>query len=317
MSFGSGKIWMNGELVDWDDAHVHVASHVIHYGSGVFEGIRCYDTPKGSVCFRMDAHLRRLYDSARIYRMTLDIQPDAFREAIIDTIRANQYSACYIRPLVYRGYRELGVNPSECPVETAVIVWEWGAYLGEEALEKGVDVQVSSWSRSSPNTFPAMAKSTANYANSQLIKMEANLNGYSEAIALDPAGLVSEGSGQNIFVIRDGTIFTPAMGGSVLPGITRDVILTLSQDLGIPIKEQPIPREMLYIADEVFFTGTAAEISPIRSIDKIVIGNGNRGPVTAALQRRFFDVVNGNIADTHNWLSPVYEGSTETLTQTT
>lgn len=310
MSFGSGKIWMNGSLVDWADAKIHIGSHVIHYGSGIFEGIRCYDTPKGSVCFRLDAHIRRLYDSAKIYRMTFDLTPNTFRNAVLDTIRANQYTACYIRPLVYRGYKELGVNPFECPVEAAVLVWEWGAYLGEEALEKGVDVQVSSWARSAPNTFPAIAKSTANYANSQLIKMEATLNGYSEAIALDPTGLVSEGSGQNIFAVRDDVIFTPPMSGSVLPGITRDVIVTLARELGIPVREQPIPREMLYVADEVFFTGTAAEISPIRSIDKITIGDGKRGTVTAALQRRFFDVVNGHTPDTHNWLTPVYTRST-------
>ncbi|MCH7747386.1 MAG: branched-chain amino acid transaminase [Acidobacteria bacterium] len=305
MSFGSGKIWMNGALVDWADAQIHIGSHVIHYGSGVFEGARCYDTAKGSVCFRLDAHLRRLYDSAKVYRMAYDLDLPGFHEAVLDTIRANGYTACYIRPLLYRGYHELGVNPFKCPVDAAILVWEWGAYLGEDALEKGVDVQVSSWARSAANTFPAMAKSTANYANSQLIKMEATLNGYSEGIALDPSGLVSEGSGQNIFVIRDGVVFTPPIGGSVLPGITRDVIMTLARDLDIPVREQPIPREMLYIADEVFFTGTAAEVSPIRSIDKITIGNGKRGPVTTALQRRFFDVINGNIPDTRGWLTYV------------
>ena len=306
MSFGSGKIWMNGALVDWADAKIHIGSHVVHYGSGVFEGARCYDTPKGSACFRLDTHLRRLYDSARVYRMTYDLGLPAFHDAVMDTIRANSYAACYIRPLLYRGYHELGVSPFKCPVEAAILVWEWGAYLGQDALEKGVDVQVSSWARSAPNTFPAMAKSTANYANSQLINMEATLNGYSEGIALDPSGLVSEGSGQNIFIIRDGVVFTPQMGGSVLPGITRDVVMTLARDLGLSVHEQPIPREMLYIADEVFFTGTAAEISPIRSIDKIAIGDGERGPVTAAIQRRFFDVVNGNIPDTHGWLTYVY-----------
>jgi len=305
MSFGSGKIWMNGALVDWADAQIHIGSHVIHYGSGVFEGARCYDTAKGSVCFRLEAHLRRLYDSAKVYRMAYDLDLPGFHEAVLDTIRANGYTACYIRPLLYRGYHELGVNPFKCPVDAAILVWEWGAYLGEDALEKGVDVQVSSWARSAANTFPAMAKSTANYANSQLIKMEATLNGYSEGIALDPSGLVSEGSGQNIFVIRDGVVFTPPIGGSVLPGITRDVIMTLARDLDIPVREQPIPREMLYIADEVFFTGTAAEVSPIRSIDKITIGNGKRGPVTTALQRRFFDVINGNIPDTRGWLTYV------------
>ena len=297
---------MNGALVDWADAQIHIGSHVIHYGSGVFEGARCYDTPQGSACFRLDAHLRRLYDSAKVYRMAYNLDLPGFHEAVLDTIRANEYTACYIRPLLYRGYHELGVNPFKCPVNAAILVWEWGAYLGKDALEKGVDVQVSSWARSAPNTFPAMAKSTANYANSQLIKMEATLNGYSEGIALDPSGLVSEGSGQNIFVIRDGVVYTPPMGGSVLPGITRDVIMTLAADLDFLVQEQPIPREMLYIADEVFFTGTAAEISPIRSIDKITIGNGTRGPVTTLLQRRFFDVINGNIPDTRGWLTYVH-----------
>jgi len=306
MSFGTGKIWMNGAFVDWADANISIASHVIHYGSGVFEGARCYDTPKGSACFRLDAHLRRLYDSAKVYRMTYDLDLPSLQEAVLDTIRTNGYSSCYIRPLLYRGYHSLGVSPFQCPVEAAILVWEWGAYLGEDALEKGVDVQVSSWSRPAPNTFPAMSKSTANYANSQLIKMEASLNGYDEGIALDPSGLVSEGSGENIFVIRDGIIFTPAMGGSVLPGITRDVIMILARDLGLPVHEQQLPREMLYVADEIFFTGTAAEISPIRSVDKITIGDGKRGPVTAAIQRRFFDVVNGNIPDTHGWLTYVH-----------
>ncbi|MEE2637737.1 MAG: branched-chain amino acid transaminase [Acidobacteriota bacterium] len=310
MSFGSGKIWMNGNFVDWADAKIHIGSHVIHYGSGVFEGIRCYETPNGSVVFRLDAHLRRLYDSAKVYRMTPTVDQNAFQEAVLETIRTNAYAACYIRPLMYRGYDSLGVNPFSCPVESAILVWEWGAYLGEEALEKGVDVQVSSWSRAAPNTFPALAKSTANYANSQLIKMEATLNGYSEAIALDPSGVVSEGSGQNIFAVRDNVVFTPPMGGSVLRGITRDVIITLARDLGVTVTEQQIPRELLYLADEVFFTGTAAEISPIRSIDKITVGNGARGPVTGALQRRFFEVVNGSVPDTHGWLTPVYDAVT-------
>ena len=302
---GSGKIWMNGRFEEWADANIHIASHVVHYGSGVFEGARCYETPNGSACFRLDAHLRRLYDSAKVYRMTYDLELSAFHDAVLETIRVNGYQSCYIRPLIYRGYHELGVNPFQCPVEAAILLWSWGAYLGDAALEKGVDVQISSWARPAANTFPAMAKSTANYANSQLIKMEATINGYSEGIALDPSGLVSEGSGQNIFVVRDEVIFTPTVGGSVLPGITREVIMTLAGDLGLEVRERPIPREMLYIADEVFFTGTAAELSPIRSIDKITIGNGRRGPVTAAIQRRFFDVVNGVIPDTHRWLTYV------------
>jgi branched-chain amino acid aminotransferase len=307
MSFGTGRIWMNGELVDWADAKIHIGSHVIHYGSGVFEGARCYDTPDGAAVFRLDAHVRRLYDSAKIYRMDYQaLGQDEFHEAILDTIRANRYNACYIRPLIYRGYDTLGVNPFSCPVEAAILVWEWGAYLGDDALEHGVDVQVSSWGRGAPNRFPSVAKSTANYANSQLIKMEATLNGYAEGIALDPRGFVSEGSGQNIFAVRNGVITTPPSADSILPGITRDVVITLAGDLGFEVREETLPREALYIADEVFFTGTAAEISPIRSIDKIPIGSGKRGPMTAAIQRRFFDVINGRVADTHGWLKFVY-----------
>ena len=307
MSFGTGRIWMNGKLVDWADAKVHIGSHVIHYGSGVFEGARCYDTPDGAAVFRLDTHVRRLYDSAKIYRMDYQaLDQDEFHEAILDTIRANRYNACYIRPLIYRGYDTLGVNPFSCPVEAAILVWEWGAYLGDDALEHGVDVQVSSWGRGAPNRFPSVAKSTANYANSQLIKMEATLNGYAEGIALDPRGFVSEGSGQNIFAVRNGVITTPPSADSILPGITRDVVITLAGDLGFEVREETLPREALYIADEVFFTGTAAEISPIRSIDKIPIGSGKRGPMTAAIQRRFFDVINGRVADTHGWLKFVY-----------
>lgn len=306
MSFGSGKIWMNGALVEWADAKIHIGAHVVHYGSGVFEGARCYKTPKGSACFRLDAHMRRLYDSAKIYRMDYHLSAAELHHAVLETIRANRYTACYIRPLIYRGYQALGVNPFTCPVEAAILVWEWGAYLGEDALEKGVDVQVSSWGRGAPNRFPALAKATANYANSQLIKMEAVLHGYAEGIALDPMGFVSEGSGQNLFLVRDRVIYTPPLSNSILPGITRDVVMTLARDLGFAVREEMLPREALYIADEVFFTGTAAEISPVRSIDKIQIGEGKRGPVTEALQRRFFDVINGRVPDTRRWLTYVY-----------
>jgi len=306
MAFSNtGKIWMNGTLVNWADATMHVASHVIHYGSGVFEGARCYSTPKGSACFRLDAHMRRLYDSARIYRMDYAVSKDALTAAVLDTIKANGLPACYIRPLIYRGYHALGVNPLPCPVEAMILVWEWGAYLGKDALEQGVDVRVSSWTRSAPNTFPSMAKSVANYANSGLIKMEAVIEGYSEGIALNPDGNLSEGSGQNLFIVRDDVLYTPSMSSSVLPGITRDTIMTLAQDLGFQVKEQELPREMLYIADEVFFVGTAAEITPIRSVDKIQIGEGRRGPVTTALQQTFFDYVNGVVPDRHNWLTYV------------
>jgi len=306
MSFGTGQIWMNGTLVDWADAKIHIGAHVIHYGSGVFEGARCYETPNGAAVFRLDAHVRRLYDSAKIFRMDYALGTSEFKRAILDTIRVNQYQACYIRPLFYRGYGALGVNPFTCPVEAAILVWEWGAYLGDDALENGVDVQVSSWGRGAPNRFPSMGKSTANYANSQLIKIESMQHGYAEGIALDPGGHVSEGSGQNIFVVRNGTIATPALANSILPGITRDVVMTLARDLGLVIREETLPREALYIADELFFTGTAVEITPIRSVDKITIGNGARGPVTEAIQHRFFDIINGRSPDTHDWLTPVY-----------
>ena len=302
---GTGKIWMNGKLVDWKDANIHIASHVIHYGSAVFEGARCYKTPKGSAFFRLGAHMRRLYDSARIYRLDYDVDCETLTRGVIDTVVANGLEACYIRPLIYRGYNTLGVNPLPCPVEAAILVWEWGAYLGPEALEKGVDVKVSSWTRSAPNTFPAMAKTVANYANSGLIKMEAVLDGYAEGIALNPDGLLSEGSGQNLFLVRDDVLHTPPLAASVLPGITRDSIMTLAKDQGLTVIEQDLPRESLYVADEVFFCGTAAEITPIRSVDKIQIGAGRRGPITTALQTAFFDYINGVVPDRHGWLTPV------------
>lgn len=301
----TGKVWMNGKLVDWAQATMHVATHVIHYGSGVFEGARCYDTPKGSACFRLDDHMRRLFDSARIYRMKYHLDQAQLTAAVLDTIKANGLAACYIRPLIYRGYQALGVNPLPCPVDALILVWEWGPYLGADALEAGVDVRVSSWTRSAPNTFPTMAKSVANYANSSLIKMEAVLEGYSEGIALNPDGNLSEGSGQNLFVIRNDVIYTPPLSASVLPGITRDTIMTLAQDMGFQVKEQDLPREMLYISDEVFFCGTAAEITPIRSVDKIAIGTGKRGPIATALQEAFFDYVNGKVPDRHGWLTYV------------
>lgn len=303
---GTGKIWMNGSLVDWADAKIHIASHVVHYGSGVFEGARCYDTKRGPACFRLDAHMRRLLDSAKIYRMEYSLSQEQLENAVLDTIRANQYRACYIRPLIYRGYDTLGVNPLPCPVEATIMLWEWGAYLGEESITNGVDVCVSSWSRSAPNTLPALAKSTANYANAGLIKMEAVVNGYSEAIALDPEGTVSEGSGQNLFIVRENTLYTPAVASSILPGITRNSVITIAHDLGLTVIEQAIPREMLYIADELFFVGTAVEVTPISSVDKIVIGKGSRGPITEAIQRTFFDIVNGRVPDENDWLRPVY-----------
>jgi branched-chain amino acid aminotransferase len=297
---------MNGRLVEWKDATIHVAAHALHYASGVFEGARCYSSPKGSACFRLDDHLLRLQRSAKIYRMEYPLDLAGWREAVLETIRDNEMKACYIRPLIYRGYGTLGVNPLNNPVDACIILWEWGAYLGQDALEQGVDVKISTWSRMAPNTLPAMAKATANYANSQLIKMEAVLEGYSEGIALDVRGNVSEGSGQNLFTVRDGVIYTPPLGASILNGITRDSIITLARELGYPVVETDLPRESLYIADEVFFVGTAAEVTPIRSIDKIVVGAGRRGPVTDALQQAFFAVINGDVPDAHGWLTYVY-----------
>src|SRR6185437_4120199 len=280
------KIWRNGEFIAWDDAKIHVLSHVVSYGSSVFEGIRCYETVNGPAIFRLPEHVRRMVDSAKIYRMdNFRYSREELSNAILELVRVNRMTSCYVRPIALRGYGEMGVNGTKNPIDIYLACWEWGKYLGEEALAEGVDVCVSSWNRMAPNTLPALSKAGANYMNSQLIKMEAVANGYTEGIALDVSGYVSEGSGENIFVVRDGKIITPPLGTSVLPGITRDTVLTLAADLGIPISEQMIPRELLYIADEVFFSGTAAEITPIRSIDRITIGKGRRGPITEKLQQ--------------------------------
>jgi len=299
------KIWHNGRFIPWNEAQIHVLSHVVSYGSSVFEGVRCYATNNGPAVFRIHEHVRRMADSAKIYRMDLPYSREALAEAMLELVRVNGLPSCYIRPIALRGYGEIGVNPLKNPVDVYLACWEWGQYLGEEALAEGVDVCVSSWTRLRPNTLPALAKAGANYMNSQLIKMEAIRNGYSEGIALDAAGYVSEGSGENIFVVRDGKIFTPPLGASVLPGITRETVIQLAQDLGFPLVETIVPREMLYIADEVFFSGTAAEITPIRSIDKIQIGKGVRGPVAEKLQKEFFAIINGTKHDRHNWLSAV------------
>ncbi len=300
------KIWMNGKLVDFADAKIHVLTHVIHYGSGLFEGVRCYATKQGPAIFRLNEHTRRLFDSCKIYRMDVPYTFDELNQACIDVIRANEFEDCYLRPLIYRGFHSLGVFPGSCPVDVTVAAWKWGKYLGPEALEQGVDACVSSWNRMAPNTFPAMAKATGNYMNSILIRQEAAIDGYAEGIALDVNGYVSEGSGENIFVVRDGRILTPPLGASILSGITRDSIIRIARDLGFEVVESLLPRESLYVADEVFFTGTAAEVTPVRSIDRITVGSGRRGPITERVQKEFFAIVGGDIPDRFNWLTPVY-----------
>jgi branched-chain amino acid aminotransferase len=304
------KIWHNGRLIAWNDAKIHVLSHVVSYASSIFEGIRCYETSQGPAIFRAREHARRLVDSGKIYRMDVPYTVDELTAAFVETVRENRLQDCYIRPIVLRGYGDVGVLPGENPIETYIACYPWGKYLGEEGIHNGVDVCVSSWTRISPNTLPALAKAGANYMNSQLIRMEADVNGYSEGIALDDAGYVSEGSGENLFVVRDGKIVTPPLGASVLPGITRDTILRIAAQLEIPIVESIIPREMLYIADEVFFSGTACEVTPIRSVDRIPVGNGRRGPITERIQKRYFEIVSGRAEDEFNWLtlvSPVGE----------
>jgi branched-chain amino acid aminotransferase len=299
------KIWHNGEFIPWNEARIHVLSHVVSYGSSVFEGIRCYATPTGPAVFRLGDHIRRMVDSAKIYRMEIPFSAEQLAEAMLELVRVNRLEACYIRPIVLRGYGEMGVHPGKNPIEVFLACWEWGKYLGDEALAQGVDVCVSSWTRMAPNTLPALSKAGGNYLNSQLIRMEAQINGYSEGIGLDEAGYVSEGSGENIFVVRDGKLFTPPLGASVLPGITRDSVIKLAESIGIPVVETLVPREMLYIADELFFTGTAAEVTPIRSVDRIVVGCGRRGPVTEKLQQEFFAIINGTKPDRFGWLTPV------------
>ncbi len=300
------KIWHNGRLIEWNDAKIHVLSHVVSYGSSVFEGIRCYDTVSGPAIFRLKEHVRRLVDSARIYRMdTFSYSHEELEQAMIDLVQVNGLRSCYIRPIALRGYGFVGVNGMKNPVDIYIACWEWGKYLGEEAINSGVDVCISSWTRMAPNTLPALSKAGANYMNSQLINMEAVVNGYAEGIALDASGYISEGSGENVFVVRDGKVITPPLGASVLPGITRDTVVTIAKDLGIPVVEAIIPREMLYIADEVFFSGTAAEVTPVRSVDRVPVGKGSRGPITERIQKEFFAIVEGRAEDRHGWLSRV------------
>ena len=302
---GTGTIWMNGALVPWRDANLHIAAHVIHYGSAVFEGLRCYATRGGPAFFRLEPHMRRLYDSARIYRMQPPHDREALTGAVHATVRANGFPSCYVRPLIYRGYGSLGVNPLPCPVDCAVIAWEWQPE--REQAEHGIDVCVSSWRRPAPDTFPTFAKSSANYANSQLIKLEALAHGYAEAIALDIDGHLGEGSAQNLFLVRDGALHTPPLTASILPGITRDCVLVLAREQGLAVREEPLAREFLYVADEAFLTGTAAEIVPVCSADRIPIGSGRPGPHTRRIQAAFQALLSGEAPDRHGWLTPLGE----------
>ena len=298
-------IWMNGRWTPWDDARIHILAHVAHYASSVFEGIRCYGTRRGPAIFRLDAHMDRLMLSAKVYRMELPFTRQQICEACIEAVAINDLKECYIRPLIYRGYENLGVNPFGNPIDVAVAAFPWGKYLGEDALTKGVAAKVSSWQRMAPNTMPAMAKASSNYMNSQLMKMEALVDGYAEAIALDIHGFVSEGSGQNLFAVVGGQVVTPTLASSILAGITRDSVMTLARELGYVVREEIIPREILYAADELFYSGTAVEVTPITSVDRIAVGAGTRGPVTQAIQEAFFAVVRGETPDRHGWLTPV------------
>jgi branched-chain amino acid aminotransferase len=306
------KIWMNGKWVGWDDAKIHVLSHVAHYASSVFEGIRCYRLPEGAAIFRLEEHIDRLMLSAKIYRMETAYTRQQIRDATLEVVAINGLDECYIRPLIYRGYENLGVNPFGSPVEVAVAAFPWGKYLGEDALTKGCPVKVSSWQRFAPNTLPAMAKASANYMNSQLMKMEALVDGYVEAIALDHQGYVSEGSGQNVFAVWRGEIVTPPLHSSILAGITRDSVITLARELGYRVREEVMPRELLYAADELFYAGTAVEVSPISSVDRLPVGSGTRGPVTKAIQDAFFAIVHGEVPDRHGWLTRVPQAAAAT-----
>jgi branched-chain amino acid aminotransferase len=305
------NIWKNGSLLPWEEAQIHVMSHVVHYGSSVFEGIRCYTQPHGAGVFRLTEHMQRLLDSARIYRMPLDYTVEQLSAAVVDVVEANGVAPCYIRPIAFRGYGEIGVNPLKSPVDVYIANFPWGKYVpGND----GADVCISSWNRLAPNTMPSLAKAGANYMNSQLIRMEAEINGYDEGIALDVNGYLSEGSGENLFIIRNGIIYTTPLANSVLSGITRDSIITIAKELGIPVVEQALPREMIYIADEAFFTGTAAEVTHLRSVDRILVADGKMGPVTSALHTEFFGIVNGLKPDRYNWLTPVKVKTAEPVT---
>ncbi len=302
-------IWHNGKFVGWDEATVHVTAHALHYGSSVYEGLRAYATARGPAVLAVEAHVRRLFDSCRVMRMELPYSFEQVASAIMEVVRRNELDSCYIRPLVYRGSGPIGLDARSAPTEMAIFAFEFGRYLGERAIEQGVDVMVSSWRRLAPDTLASLSKSGGNYVNSQFIAMEATDLGFAEAIALDVNGLVSEGSGENVFVVYRGELYTPPVGASILMGITRDCILTLARDLGLVVREQTFPREMLYLADEIFFTGTAVEISPVRSVDRIQVGNGTPGPITKKLQDAFFGIIKGVDPDSHHWLTFVKESN--------
>ncbi|MFN0120785.1 MAG: branched-chain amino acid transaminase [Blastocatellia bacterium] len=299
------KIWHNGTMVDWDAAKIHVMSHVVNYASSIFEGIRCYTTPRGPAIFRLREHMRRLHDSCHIYRIDPPFSVDELVAACIDVVRVNEFQECYLRPIVFRGYGSFGVNPLPLPIEVFISSWVWERYLGADSIEKGVDVCVSSWARMQANTLPVTAKAGANYLNSQLVKMEALTNGFAEGIALDTEGMVSEGSSENIFVIRNGVLHTPPLGSAILPGITRDSVIEIARGLGFEIREERLPRASLYIADEIFFTGTAAEVTPVRSVDRINIGGGSRGPITEQIQTAYFEIITGRREAPGDWLTVV------------
>jgi branched-chain amino acid aminotransferase len=298
-------IWRDGQLVDWRDATIHVMSHVAHYGSSVFEGIRCYETPDGPAIFRLQEHMRRLADSARIYRIPMEYSAEALCDAAVEVVAANGVRHCYLRPLVARTGEQMGVLPDDRFVETFIVAWIWGTYLGEGALENGVDACVSSWRRAAPDTYPSLAKAGGSYLNSQLAKMEAKERGFAEAIMLDSFGYVAEGTGQNLFVVRDGVLFTSPISANILAGITRDSVIRIAKDLGYEVREENMPREFLYIADELFFTGTAAELTPVRSVDRVTIGAGRIGPITSEIQDRFLGIARGEIPDPYGWLTHV------------
>lgn len=301
----NGKIWFDGKIVNWQEATVHVLSHVVHYGSSVFEGLRCYRTKQGSAIFRLQDHIKRLFNSAKIYRIQIPFTPEKLEQACKEIVRENHLEDAYLRPIVFRGYKTLGVDPTGTPIHVAIAALTWGKYLGDEAINIGVDVKVSSWNRLPANTMPAIAKAGSNYMNSQLIKMEAVLDGYAEGIALTMEGYVSEGSGENLFMVRDGKLYTPPISASILPGITRDSVFRIGKELGYDVIEEMIPRSLLYLADELFFTGSAAEVSPIKSVDRIPIGEGKRGPITERIQQHFFGIVSGEIEDKYGWLTRI------------